>query len=97
MQKPTNEKKDVAANQKSQPVYPFDKNESVDLDQLLEDDSPTLNNGIAKQQLAGESEASKSKFSGFFLRQVEAEVKKESLRVREDSLKQLEDSINQNK
>lgn len=97
MQKPTNEKKDVAANQKSQPVYPFDKNESVDLDQLLEDESPTLNNGIVHPQLAGESEASKSKFSGFFIRQVEAEAKKESLRVREDSLKQLEDSINQNK
>ena len=97
MQKPTNEKKDVAANQKSQPVYPFDKNESVDLDQLLEDESPTLNNGAAKAQLAGESEASKSQFSGFFIRQVEAEARKESLRVREDSLKQLEDSINQNK
>lgn len=97
MQNPTSEKKNVASNQKSQPVYPFDKNESVDLDQLLSDDSPIPNNSIAKPQLAGKSDASESQFKGFFIRQREAEARKESLRVREDSLKQLKDAVNQNK
>lgn len=97
MQKPTGEKKYVAAKEKSQQVYPFDKSESVDLDQLLNDDSSVQNNNFAKPQLAGKSDASESQFKGFFIRQIEAEARKESLRVREDSLKQLTDSTNQNK
>ncbi len=97
MKESTGEKKNIAVNQKSQPVYPFDKSESVDLDQLLKDESSTPNNGIAQPQLAGENDASESQFNGFFIRQIEAEARKESLRVQEDSLKQLEDSVNQNK
>lgn len=97
MQKPTSEKKNVVANQKAQPVYPFDKSKSVDLDQLLNDDSSVPNNNFAQPQLAGKSDASESQFKGFFIRQREAEARKESLRVQEDSLKQLKDSINQNK
>ena len=97
MKESTGEKKNVVASQKPQPVYPFDKSESVDLDQLLNDESPTPNNVIAQPQLAGKSNASESQFRGFFIRQIETEARKESLRVREDSLKQLEDSVNQNK
>jgi hypothetical protein len=97
IQKPTAEGKEIAANQQSQPVYPFNKSESVDLHQLLKDEeSKTLNNGIPQPKLANKHNP-KSQFDGFFLRQVEAAARKESLRIQEDSLKQLKDSINNTK
>ena len=97
IQKPAVEGKEIATNQQSQPVYPFDKSESVNLDRLLNDEeSTTPNNVIAQPKLAGEN-ISKSQFDGFFIRQIEAEARKESLRIQEDSLKQLKDSINNTK
>lgn len=94
IQEPSFEKSNIAVNNKSQPDYPFDKSESVDIDKLLEaDESASPTNGIFKSQLAGENDAAESQFKGFFIRQKEVEAKKESLRIHEDSLKQSNDSI----
>jgi len=88
------EKNNLSVNKRSQPDYPFDKSESVDLDELLTTkESSSSSTGISRSHLAGKNDASKSQFKGFFIRQKEAEAKKESLRIHEDSLKQLNDSL----
>lgn len=93
-EKPSIQKNSVAANTKAKPVYPFDKSKSVDLDKLLttEDAVTAPSNGLAQPHLAGQGDAFESPFSGFFIRQREAEARKESLKIREDSLKQLKES-----
>jgi len=93
IQDPNIKRNNLSVNKSSQPPYPFNKSESVDLDKLLnteEVSSPT--DGISQSHLAGQNDASESQFKGFFIRQKEAEAKKESLRIREDSLKQFYDS-----
>ncbi|VAX25436.1 hypothetical protein MNBD_IGNAVI01-438, partial [hydrothermal vent metagenome] len=91
---PSIQKNGVAANTKAKPVYPFDKSKSVDLDKLLttEEAVTAPSNGLAQPHLAGQGNAFESPFSGFFIRQREAEARKESLRIREDSLNQLKES-----
>lgn len=93
-EKPSIQKNSIAANTKAKPVYPFDKSKSVDLDKLLttEEAVTAPSNGLAQPHLAGQGNTFESPFSGFFIRQREAEARKESLRIREDSLKQLKES-----
>lgn len=79
------ENKRLATNNFKVKDFPFDKESSVNLDEVLQTEQK-LNAGIGSAQLA--SSSNNSRFDGFFLREIKEIPRKDSLESKKDSTTQ---------
>jgi hypothetical protein len=64
--------------------FPFDKESSVNLDEVLQSEQ-NINADIGSAQLASSSNNNNSRFDGFFLREIKEIPRKDSLESKKDS------------
>lgn len=76
--------KELATNNPMVKEFPFDKESSVNLDEVLQSEQ-NINAGIGSAHLASSSNNNNSRFDGFFLREIKEIPRKDSLESKKDS------------